>query len=106
MRHGLFAAIVDFFKNLHGDAATFFKWAGIGGGFSGIFLFGSSLHGYDLVFTIIVKCCYTCSLAILSGMAAVIGKKIGHWVILKFKKKKPSKEQNNFSKNGQDKNVA
>lgn len=100
MKHGFLAAIIEWFRNLHGDAATFVKWAGIGGGSAGIFLFNSSLHVSDLVFTLIIKACYTGSIAIFSGMLGVIGKKIGHWVASKFKRKKKPDSKNTFSKNG------
>lgn len=99
MKH-VWQYIIEIFKR-HDDTAIFVKWAGIGGFGSGVFLFGSTLHVSDLVFTLIIKCCYTGSVAILTGMIGVVGKKIGQWLIKNLTKLfSQKKNKYPFSKNG------
>lgn len=107
MRHGLFEAIVNFFKGLSSDAVVFTKGFVIGTVGSGFILLNTKIGNYDLAFAIAIKLCYIGATGIITGMAVTIGKKIingihNWWLRRKKKKKKPD----TFSKNGQNKNVA
>lgn len=108
MRHGFIEAFISFIKGLSADTVTFTKGFVIGTLGSGFVLLNAKIGNGDLAFIIITKLCYIGATGLLTGMCVTIGKKIvnstHNWWIKR--KKKKQKSSNNFSKNGQDKNVA
>lgn len=108
MRHGFIEAVIEFIRGLHADTVTFTKGFVIGTLGSGFVLLNAKIGNGDLAFVIITKLCYIGATGLLTGMFVTIGKKlvngVHNWWIKR--KNKPPKQHNNFSKNGQDKNVA
>lgn len=96
------------------ETYLFIRGCIVGGTASYIAIFNLQIHGYAILYAIVIKLCSVGALAFISGLLTVLGKKAGvaSWQLLKkipnlFKRKKKPDNQK-FSKNGthDNKNVA
>lgn len=103
MKHGI-REIIEYIKNLHGDAAAFVKGTGAGSLGFGILLFGAKIGDIDLVFSFLIKLLYTLSLGIMTGAGTVVGRKMLVYLVDKYRKRKERKKK--LPPKDQNKNVA
>lgn len=102
------------------ETYLFIRGCIVGGSVSYIAIFNLQIHGYAIIYAIVIKLCSVGTIAFLSGLLTVLGKKAGLkvwvWLTLLWKwitglrifKRKKKSDPPKFSKNGthDNKNVA
>lgn len=87
--------LFEWIKTLWQEKVNLFIKGSFGGGLiSGIFLFGSSLHGTaSIVIEAVLKIVAVGLSALVSGCATVLGNDLAHWIKDKWKKRTSKRAQ-------------